>query len=255
MMVEDVEFDDQFLLNVISRERIQLPNVGDFDSNCWAFLSPTDPNCHIVFFGDEGILFCKPGDNEYQRQDQFAKRLSNISSVGGKIYGIIGRVVHAFEFEKSRLELKPILEGSWLSYPTPLHIGCNYAKFYMIRSQYDDELLIVEKQAIGLFGFEVSHFGVYKANFTRGKGWIKTNDMGTRTIFLDNYRYEGVCCSTTDPAIKKNTIYYLNDDNKYIYLWDLEEESVTMHLPSLDVSQQSSFLYWIILPGSVHKLA
>ncbi|KAJ4823245.1 hypothetical protein Tsubulata_047296 [Turnera subulata] len=176
------------------------------------------------FFGDEGILFCKPGDSEYQRQDQFAKKLSNISSVGGKIYGIIGRVVHAFEFEESRLELKPILEASWLPYPTPPHISCNYAKYYVIRSQYDDELLIVEKQAIGLFGFEVSHFGVYKANFTRDKGWIKINDMGTRTVFLDSYCYEGMCCSTTDPAIKKNSIYYLNGDNKYIYVWDLEEQ-------------------------------
>ncbi|KAJ4821938.1 hypothetical protein Tsubulata_045825 [Turnera subulata] len=254
MMVEDeVDANDRFLLNVVSRERIQLPSLGDFDISCCAFSSPSDADCHIVFSGDEGILFCKPGGDEYQRQDhQVEDSPTHIISNGRKIYGIIGKIVVAFEFEESRLWLRPILEGSRIPSPPPAHIRCT--KRFMIQSQScDDELLIVVRQGIGMFGFEVSKFTIYKANLTRGEGWIKMDGIGTRTIFLNDWD-EGFCCSTTDPAIKKNSIYYLSEDDTYIYVWDLEEQSVTMHLPSSDVDQQHTILYWIMLPGSMHKV-
>ncbi|KAJ4830386.1 hypothetical protein Tsubulata_051199 [Turnera subulata] len=260
MLVEDAELYDHFLWNVVSRERIQLPSVGDFGYyDCAISSAPTDPNCHIVFSGDDNvILYSKLGDDEYSRYEfeESTEELRHLASIGGKIYGTLSRrLVVALEFgeEKSGLRLNPILGGARVP-PVPPHI--HQLRIYIVGC--GDEVLLVERHSVGRSEFEVSNFAIYKADFTSGiKEWTKMDDgIGPHTIFLDN-NGRGVCCPTADPAINKNSIYYLNDD-RYIYVWDLEKQSVTKHLPSSSVVDDDNCeLQWVMLPaGSVpHKLA
>ena len=124
--------------------------------------------------------------------------------------------------------------------PIPGIHGILCYKTYLIGS--DDELLLVYRIFSSKFKEcdMVSNFEIYR--FDRLKSsWMKVKNIGKRTIFLSGN--EGKCRLISDVGIKENSIYFTRYRNLYVF--DLNDQSITVSVPCPKVSKNLSHLYWI----------
>ena len=83
-------------------------------------------------------------------------------------------------------------------------------------------------------------FEIYRLNRLKDT-WMKVKNIGKRTIFLS--RNEDKCCLVSNVGIKENSIYFTHKRNLYVF--DLEDRSITISLPCPIVSKKYSYVNWI----------
>ncbi|XP_022718512.1 uncharacterized protein LOC111276863 [Durio zibethinus] len=88
----------------------------------------------------------------------------------------------------------------------------------------------------------INKFDFYK------REWIEVKSIGNNAIFLTDQCY-GSCSSVAEESdIRRNSIYYTQYEDRNLYVYDLEDRSVTTSLPCPIVSRRKSSYYWSMLP-------
>jgi hypothetical protein len=252
LVLVDLNFEDCFLWNPISLEKIQLPLLPESFNYHFCVLSspPCDPTCRIMFFRvcSSSFLFCQLGDLEFTEQELECgdnSKLLHATVVGKTIYCITTRMRidgknHLFivEFTGSKVQFVELitLEPLW---PDSLEITNQQA--YLIDGC--GELFMVRMMCTGVVREKVREFLVFQMDFSE-KMWVKLNSIGERTIFLS--WHWGICCSAAELGIKPNSIYYTRRNDRLLYVFDLENQSISRSLPCPIVSRFST-LDWIMM--------
>ncbi|KAL6988263.1 hypothetical protein U1Q18_014012 [Sarracenia purpurea var. burkii] len=85
---------------------------------------------------------------------------------------------------------------------------------------------------------------VLRAEFSKME-WVEIESIGQRTIFLDNN--SGMASSSVEAGTRSNCIYFVDFRDKNLYVFDMEDRSITTLLPCPNVSRHDSLPCWIWL--------
>ncbi|THG12499.1 hypothetical protein TEA_023004 [Camellia sinensis var. sinensis] len=227
LVLLDLESDDCFLLNPVSMKKIMLPPLQYFPFFCCILSSPpTDPNCALIFVCRQkpSAMFCHLGDGEWTKQHlRSAEYFRSATVCGGKIYGItldgtlltvddVGSNLVVTELGSEKAPNPSIPETSKLD--ENLVDSCG-------------ELFIVVKSYLGMT-MKIRDIEVYKMDFSRLL-WTKVDSLGDRTFFL--CIGNSFSCSAAESGIKHNSIYYLEGNDRDLFVFDLENYSISFSTP------------------------
>ncbi|CAL5444237.1 unnamed protein product [Camellia sinensis] len=228
LVLLDLEYDDCFLLNPVSMEKIMLPPLQYFPFFCCILSSPpTDPNCALIFVCREkpSAMFCHLGDDEWTEQHlRSAEYFRSATICGGKIYGItLDGTLLTVDDVGSNLVVTEL--GSEKA-PNPSIPGTSRLDENLVDSC--GELFIVVKSYLGMT-MKIRDMEVYKMDFSRLL-WTKVDSLGDRTFFLC-ITGNSFSCSAAESGIKHNSIYYLEGNDRDLYVFDLENYSISFSTP------------------------
>ena len=108
------------------------------------------------------------------------------------------------------------------------------------------ELFLVHMMYFGLMMEEVYGFLVFRMDFAK-KRWVRLKSIGEHTIFV--CEHHRTCCMYSlakELGIKSNSIYYTREQDRFLYVFDMENLSVSKCLPCSFVSRDS-VLYWAMI--------
>ncbi|KAL7240743.1 hypothetical protein ACSBR2_006401 [Camellia fascicularis] len=246
LVLENLDSDECFLLNLVSMDKIQLPLRESTYDFCVLTLPPSDPDCRVIFISNNNhsLIFCRPSDNEFNElvldsQDCF----HCATSFEGKLYGLNRMSLVVLDFSGPTPHFVQIMSEA-------LHLSPQFIislKTYMIESGGD--LLMIEKMFHGYYGSELFGFSIYQADLA-SKTWVKVTSIGERTIFLDSH--DGISFSASEKSgIKRNFIYFTQSSDRYLYAFSLEKQRVSFSMPCSNVSRRDSSFHWVV--GSKQK--
>ncbi|XP_022720195.1 uncharacterized protein LOC111278024 [Durio zibethinus] len=244
LVLLDLVSSDCSLLNLISMETIQLPPFNMKFDTCILTAPPSDPNCHILFFNyiEDEFIFCFPGACEFSKQKLEDDVVISVTTFGGKTYCISSEYcLLTLEFEGSSLRFTKLSVKT----ESKLFNFTIQRKKYLV--EFSGKLLLVCKiYSLRLYEW-ASYFEVFRFDFCE-REWVEVKSIGNNAIFLADQCY-GSCYSVAEEFdIKGNSIYYTQCEDRNIYVYDLEDQSVTTYLPCPIVSRRKSSHYWCMLP-------
>lgn len=256
LVLLDSNSGDCYIWNPISNDKIQLPPLPDTRYNelqCLLSAPPHEPECCILFFDPPSSLyFCKPGtyNQEFHKYDLQPISKNSImwfwTIFRGKLYGLSFQreilVLFDLDHDSGIVTATPMVNqppddfGEFLDMP---HYACNLI-------QYDnDALLYVHMLYHGWQMQEIYGFLVFRFDFIE-KTWVKVKSIGETAIFLEDYR--GTICSTKGTNLKRESIYFTKHEDRRLYVFNLETQSLSVSLPCPHVSKKKSQFYWLTLP-------
>uniref|UniRef100_A0A2N9HT55 KIB1-4 beta-propeller domain-containing protein n=1 Tax=Fagus sylvatica TaxID=28930 RepID=A0A2N9HT55_FAGSY len=173
------------LWNPISLEKIQLPQLESIDYNaCTLSSSPSDPECHILFFNpcEDSLLVCQPGDLKFNKQENvFGNDYSpwNLTVVGKTIYALTtpGYTLFTGEFVGPKVEFTRLIMGEFLSLSPPDVLLENQ---FLI--ECGGELFLVHMMYFGLYMDDVYGFFVFQMDFAEKK--VGKSEEHRRTYYF-----------------------------------------------------------------------
>lgn len=254
LLLKDLDSQDCFFINLRTMEKIQLPQISLKIISCIpSWLPPTNNNsCLFVFCEGNFLLMWLNGDTEFEVKDieleDEGDLLGEVILFNGAIYGLTYygmKLVMADNYVGSSMQfrnsiIKESLESirrSSLCYITYMFQSCNEL---MVLNQIDSHPCVTCTRALC--------FEIFRANFTKGT-WEEVNNIGNRTIFLSSFSNEDTnkCCFITEneigSGIKSNSIYF--SKRRHLYVYDLEDRSISISLPCPIVSGRHSFQCWV----------
>ena len=114
---------------------------------------------------------------------------------------------------------------------------------FIIQSSCNDMLLYVHLISNGRNYRMSYHFRVLQFDFVR-KRWIKAESIGEIAIFIS--LNAATTCSTKDTNLNKESIYFTDD--RYLYIYDLITQSMSLSLPCPHVSKRKGRdIHWLTL--------
>jgi len=75
---------------------------------------------------------------------------------------------------------------------------------------------------------------VYKLVFS-DNAWVKVAQLGDSRVFFLGKGTVGASMAAEEVGLKENCIYFTNEDDKGLYVYDMEQGSITLHNPGPDV--------------------
>ncbi|KAK2999175.1 hypothetical protein RJ639_024341 [Escallonia herrerae] len=250
LVLQDCKSGDCSLLSLVSMKELQLPKLDyDFTRLCILASTPPDRHCHVLFFEESCMLFCKPGDDKYVKQDLPLDDNTGIVTAAtfeGKVYVLTSAedamiILECAGAAGSPFQVRRVVrEGLGMEWMQP---GGKCGKTLV---ESCGELLCVRTICSGIVGDDVSDFEVFRLDFSE-MVWVKMDSIGERTIFL--CLSEGVSYSKTEANIKGNCIYFTQrgcDSNLYVF--DLDDRSIFVALPCPKISKPTWLFRWILLP-------
>ncbi|KAL3641229.1 hypothetical protein CASFOL_016197 [Castilleja foliolosa] len=240
LVLTDKIKQDCCLWNPDSKDVIKLPRLQKncFYSKCVLSKPPTEPDCHILFTSDDLFqqAFCKIGDVEfvYQSQIKEVERLIGIASSQGKIYGVMipDFKFVTIEFVGRTIEFRPILINGEQPLTAPV-----IEKNWVVRNVSDlidshtgNELLFVVKDLTQNSIMDGSEFTVFRVDINRME-CIEVDDIGDQVILIGQCG-TGFCCSSSGTTFKPNSIYYIREYERCVYVFDLDDKSTVSWLPN-----------------------
>jgi hypothetical protein len=245
LVLKDVESLDLCLLNLRSKEVVQLPRLETIDDCRICILSspPSEPNnpCHIVFIDIERCIFyfCKLGDDKFGNQEfDVDIFMMDATLFEGKIYILTMCVLFTAEFIGSELVFTRIgliesLPRGIIHFSTNLIESCGELfHVYMLS-------LPVQEQFEKVFGFLIFRMDPIE------KVWVQVKNIGERTIFIAGNK--SMSCIATEKGVKRNSIYFTKRCDRFLYVFDLEDCSISKFLPCPIVSYHGIELDWIMI--------
>jgi hypothetical protein len=252
LVLKDLNSMNFCLLNPTSKEMVQLPSLDGINDKVICILSSTPSNhnhqSHVVFIDTKASMFyfCRLGDDKFNKQAFETNRpmfFLDATFHGGKIYFLICYGPLFFPLITAEIVDSEIrfteLETEELSNPSPLDIICSVD--YLIESC--GELLYVHKMLFGLYKRKVYGFLVFRMDFSEKK-WVQMKNIGKRTIFLSERR--AMCCFVEEKGVQRNSIYFTKAD-RFLYVFDFEDESISKSLPCSTVAYQGLEHNWVML--------
>ncbi|XP_050236274.1 uncharacterized protein LOC126686278 [Mercurialis annua] len=238
MLKDDNESKDYCLLNPISAKRLELPSL-ECGGDIYYILSssPLNSNCYVLCISnwEKAIWFCQPGDEKFTKQETF-NSLYSPTMFQGKLYCATGRYqLVAIDFKGLELEFTTIsTEHDHFDIYGNTLFSRMLNQNYLI--EFHGELLYVSKVYYGFYNGDVATFIVSKFDLSRNR-WMKMDTIGNWAIFLSLEK--GTCCIAEEKAgVKKNSIYFLDkQDDGCLYIYDIEDDSVSMSLCCGDIHE------------------
>lgn len=228
LVLLDFESDDCFLLNPVSMQKIVLPPLQSYPFLCCILSSPpTDPNCVLIFVCRKkpSAMFCRLGDGEWTEQHLRSTEYFRYATVcEGKIYGLtLDRSLLMVDVVGSNLVVTQLGAENP---PRPSVRGTSRSDYNLVDSC--GELFLVIKSYLWMT-MKIRDVEVHKMDFSR-LVWTKVDSLGDRTFFLSKM---GNCfsCSAAESGIKHNSIYYLESSDRELYVFDLENYSISFSTP------------------------
>ncbi|XP_065638900.1 uncharacterized protein LOC112026406 [Quercus suber] len=271
LLLNDLDSKDLSLLNLHSMEVLQLPRLESFTDSDVCILSPPTSESNqdyyvmIIHCSPSRFYFCQPGDEEFSEQvfefdleeqdDEFgAMWISAATMFRGKVYFLTTfsridpvsvSVLFTAEFVGSNLHFTRItMEG--FPQPSPLEIPTT--NDYLIES--GGELLYICKMRGGWDAKMILGFIILRMNFLR-QAWEEVNNIGGWTLFLSQDRgleHKAISCFAAEEGVKQNSIYFTKPFDRFYYVFDLENNSISKSLPCPIVSKFMSRLDWVLIP-------
>uniref|UniRef100_A0A3Q7HXA6 KIB1-4 beta-propeller domain-containing protein n=1 Tax=Solanum lycopersicum TaxID=4081 RepID=A0A3Q7HXA6_SOLLC len=196
------------------------------------------------------FYFCKPGYNtEFHKQDLQSiigdPRLGNWTVFKKKIYALIGMqhilICLDVDNDSGRITATPIANES----PEKSRRFSDHPCYtdFIIQSSCNDMLLYVHLISNGRNYRMLYHFRVLQFDFVR-KRWIKAESIGEIAIFIS--LNATTTCSTKGTNLNKESIYFTDD--RYLYIYDLITQSMSLSLPCPHVSKRKGRdIHWLTL--------
>ncbi|OIT00398.1 PREDICTED: uncharacterized protein LOC109228925 isoform X2 [Nicotiana attenuata] len=266
LVLFDVEYCDCYLWNANSEEKIQLPPLPeDGYVRCLLSRPPDDPECCILFLIDESreddiyvgrrtFYFCKPGYNEgFHKQEMQLDddELGDWTVFNGKFYALMSDesilVLLDVDNDLGTITITPMVDQPAFDY-------CGYLDMprsgrYLIQSSCGDDHMLLYLHKLYFYNSkELYGFFLFQFDFEE-KAWKKLTSIGESAVFLsDRWGSGGITCSTRGANIKKDSIYFIERDDRFLYVYDLERKSMSISLPCPYVDVEESF-QWLSLPS------
>ncbi|CAL1407346.1 unnamed protein product [Linum trigynum] len=277
----DDDCEDDYLLNPVTMEKIQLPKWPEPDlayAFCTLSSPPHDRSCVVMYILDSDqkvFLYCKPGDESWTRQEVQAPcncpavgyNFDAITSINNEIYGltICCQSLVKFQFgrdhdDHDRCYLR-LLDLN-VRKPNQTHhfirtraticysmVQCSPTELIVVEVHYGDEFLVGDSTTdVGCMGLEL-----YKVNLRAQVCGRMESLPGESAIFLGasdhNTVFYKIPRDDLDSGrVRWNTIYFTERNDKYLYAYDVQERSVSVSLPCPDVKCDYGGPYWIQLP-------
>jgi hypothetical protein len=243
LVLKDVESLDLCLLNLRSNEVVQLPRLETINDCPICILSspPSEPNnpCHILFIDIERCIFhfCKLGDDKFGIQEFYDIFIMDATLFEGKFYILTMYVLFTVEFIGSELVFTRI---GLIERPPRgiIHFSTN-----LIESC--GELFHVYMLSSPVQKFQkVYGFLIFQMDLTK-KVWVQVKNIGERTIFIAGNK--SMSCIATEKGVKRNSIYFTKSCDRFLYVFDLEDCSISKFLPCPIVSYHGIELDWIMI--------
>lgn len=179
-------------------------------------------------------------EQEFELSDE--SHLLNVTTVGQTIYCVTypNRILFRVELMDSEVQFTQLVTVE-LPWPEPAPPEIVMCEEWLIESY--GKLFFVEQMLHGLFGGEVYGFIVLQMDFSE-KRWVRMKSIGQRTIFLCGNR--GMSCVATKSGIKPNSIYYTKRTERLLYIFDLENLSISKSVPCPTVSRNLE-MDWVMV--------
>nr|GMD46837.1 F-box/kelch-repeat protein At1g57790-like [Ipomoea batatas] len=242
---------DVILFNVYSQERRQLPKLKSVTRLAYLSSSPHDPSCYVVLIQEHGDFdmffnFCKiGGEHAFVKQLCRNSVIQSFTSFGGNLYGLkkYSTTLVRVEFNDQSAQFEEVIGGDLFDEPSsrPKWSGM-YAIGYI--TENCGEILLVTKIYFAKRHWQVENIRVFRADLCARK-WVEMESIGERTIFLGSVG--GIFCINSNNAnVRNNCIYFIEENDRNIYVFDLEDMSVSINLPCPHVGKKSIISRWIL---------
>ncbi|XP_042485533.1 uncharacterized protein LOC122065747 [Macadamia integrifolia] len=266
VVILDTKQGQCFLLYPFTLEKIHLPprEWKSFKYNeCLLSSSPHDPNCIVMFtYCDETrLLLCRVGDERWFTFNMLNTVGNFYSPVicNGTIYGLdtndrllrfeTGHAGPIRSIKIKYLQAVPHLESD--------SMGANLVGFYDWNLVgFSNELFLVHKYHLTRrTGTMVWSFQIFKMDFSRKK-WQIVRNLGNKALFIDP-KTKGVFYSTTTGSssssrILRNSIYFTQKEDRYLYRFDMKERSISSALPCPHLNDKMANSVWV-MPDAVQS--
>nr|GLL37049.1 uncharacterized protein LOC109181746 [Ipomoea trifida] len=251
MVLHDCNSFDMLLFNVYSREKVPLPNLKSDTDFVYLSSSPHDPSCYVVSTekindNDMDINFCKIREHAFVTQRICRDNLiQSFTSFGGNLYGLsrYSTTLFRIEFKGQSVQFQEVIGGDLFGEPSsrPKWSGL-YTKGYI--TENCGEILLVIKIYFAKRYCQVENIRVFKADLCTRK-WVEMKTIGERTIFLG---YVGgiFCINNINANVRNNCIYFIEEDDRNIYIFYLDDRSVSINLPCPHVGKKNIIPRWIL---------
>ncbi|CAH9145275.1 unnamed protein product [Cuscuta epithymum] len=268
MVVQDCDTQGVALANLYSHEMVQLPKSEicmyrrpDPD-DCllrrnFAYISsnPRDPNCYVVLADFNKTMFCKIGDTEFKMKT-LEEELESMTNFNGEMYGLMNTTTLVrVQFIGGDVRFHEMINDDKFTY-NPSSRPKYFLQMRGYITESCGEILLVAKIYLGLTTFNhpnhyssyypVEKIRVFKADLCARK-WVEMKSIGERTIFLGCHG--GIFCINTNDknsGVRANCIYFLEDDDRNMYVFDLEDNSVSLNLPCSHVRKRELTSLWML---------
>ncbi|KAF7152528.1 hypothetical protein RHSIM_Rhsim01G0011100 [Rhododendron simsii] len=247
VMVDDYS-SDCFLLNIISLKKIDLPPWERVRYQFWILSAPpTDDNCIVGFVGEDShsITFCRPGDGKWvvHMFEPDIGSLYRYTICKGEIY-CHGRQYNwdnlvILDIVDDRVEVRHVLTGSPNSPLVPEILRC---ESYFIESC--EEIFLIHMSMLGASEKKIRDIYIFKLDLSALE-WVKVESLGDRTFFI-NEANNCMSCSATKSGILGNSIYFMQDDDESMYIFDVEEKCIYAHYPCPYLGHNIAQKQWVM---------
>ncbi|KAF8688312.1 hypothetical protein HU200_042270 [Digitaria exilis] len=227
-----------------------LPAAPD-DTRCLLSTTPHQPTCVVlvIHLKDPLLWHCSPGGDRWFRHEYTPELISGdrtiaiwavgmLTAAKGKFYTSVfnhgdGHKLVALELSSSsspgpvisatRVVVKPWLAGCFL-------VG-------IVESCSD--LFAVRFNLEPLRGKALIDIYVYKL-VPDENTWVKVAQLGDdRVFFFSSVQEFGASMAAKELGLKANCIYFTDQHDKGLYVYDMEQGSITLHNPGPDVPDSS----------------
>lgn len=232
LVLFEFESNECFLLNPVSMEKIMLPKLPPAFSFSTCILSapPTDPECIVIFESTENpsVIFLRLGESsvwteQYSGSDGGSFR--GAAMCGGRIYGLaLGGTLMTAKVVGSNLVVTQVGAEELPNNTIPETFHFSYQ---IVES--NGELFGVVKYYKGTTD-RIRLIEVYKMEFSR-LVWTKVESLGNRAFFLSGTTCNFSCPTTEDSRLKPNCIYFIQGNDRHLYVFDLENCSISFSTP------------------------
>ncbi|KAF7136142.1 hypothetical protein RHSIM_Rhsim08G0204900 [Rhododendron simsii] len=235
LVLFDYTSDDCFLLNPVSMEKIMLPELppaplNSFDT-CILSAPPTDPECVVILVTtDSHALFLRLGESRWTEQYLRSERevFRQAAVCGRKIYGLApGGTLVTVKVVGSKLVVTELGAEELPNEAIP-----EAFKFFYDIVESCGEVFGVVKYYLGGTS-KIREVEVYKLDFSR-LAWTKVESLGNRAFFLSGTTCNFSCPTTTTTAesrVKQNCIYFIEGNDRDLYVFDMENYSISFSTP------------------------
>ncbi|KAE9462471.1 hypothetical protein C3L33_05620, partial [Rhododendron williamsianum] len=231
VMVDDYS-SDCFLLNMISLEKVDLPPWEFIPHKFWILSAPpTDDNCIVGFVSEDEqcITFCCPGDGEWAEHmfEPDIGPLMGYTVCKGELYflGLQENLV-ILDIVDHRVEVRHVLRDNRTP-RSPLIPEIFRTSRRLIESC--EEIFLVHVSMVGASEKKIRDIDIFKLDLSVLE-WVKVESLGDRTFFI-NGTTNCISCSSTKSGTLGNSIYFMQEDDESMYIFDVEEKCIYTHHP------------------------
>ncbi|KAK2999421.1 hypothetical protein RJ639_006646 [Escallonia herrerae] len=250
MVMLDRKSKSCFLLNPTSMEKINLPPWKlPVVQTCVITSSPTDPNCIVAFLDNEEpyITFCRPGEDRWVEQDYGTSLYENdtlhaVTVCKGSIYGLASR-------ELVRLEVRDgifVMNKLVADIPPRIYLTEVIREYnYLVESCGEVFCVSMLFEVFDIAAWKVEDIQVYRMDFSKGE-WVRVDSLGEDRAFFVNGFGNTASCSASESGVEGNSIYFIDRDYRSLGVFNVEESSVHVSLPTCPNVVHNLPTFWVM---------